>query len=236
MEGRISRRTLFQIGTAAAGAFLIESCIGKEKPQIITPTASPPPWPTLSPEDRAYLDFLMKQKDELIRIRGPELNVCLEWPATGPISQRFSPSHKGIDIDGYLDPNQAIKAAYPGKVLFSGGNTCCGYGLYVILEHEEGIFTLYAHLSKLGVEKGKEVKIGEKIGNEGRTGYSTGNHLHFEVLKSRDGMLNEARESLIPKPTSYPPPTPDIYSRKPYPLYSYNPLEYLQNSDSQKCP
>jgi len=68
-----------------------------------------------------------------------------------------------------------------GVVTFAGGNACCSYGLYVVIEHGNGYQTLYAHLSKVSVSVGERVSQGELIGYGGRTGYATGPHLHFEV-------------------------------------------------------
>ena len=64
---------------------------------------------------------------------------------------------------------------------FAGGNPCCSYGYYVIVDHGNGFTTLYAHLSALAVTPGQKVTQGQALGNGGRTGYATGNHLHFEV-------------------------------------------------------
>ena len=100
----------------------------------------------------------------------------------GEISSYFGPSHPlGIDIDLYHDPNADIKAARAGTVTYAGGDACCSYGLYVIIDHGNGLTTLYAHLSDIDVEVGDKVAQGEKIGEGGRTGYATGNHLHFEM-------------------------------------------------------
>jgi murein DD-endopeptidase MepM/ murein hydrolase activator NlpD len=54
------------------------------------------------------------------------------------------------------------------------------YGNYVVIDHGDGVSTVYAHCSKLNVTKGATVKKGDKIGEVGTTGNSTGNHLHFE--------------------------------------------------------
>ena len=72
-------------------------------------------------------------------------------------------------------------ASAGGVVTFAGGNACCSYGLYVVVDHGNGMQTLYAHLSKIGVSVGQVVAQGQYLGTSGSTGYSTGEHLHFEV-------------------------------------------------------
>jgi murein DD-endopeptidase MepM/ murein hydrolase activator NlpD len=105
------------------------------------------------------------------------------WPVTGPITSYFGPSHPlGIDIG--LGPNGVgipIHAAMAGTVSFAGGNACCSYGYYVVVDHGGGFQTLYGHLSKIDVSVGESVSQGETVGLSGTTGYSTGPHLHFEV-------------------------------------------------------
>jgi murein DD-endopeptidase MepM/ murein hydrolase activator NlpD len=114
---------------------------------------------------------------------GPKSNHGLIWPVVGPISSYYGPSHPlGIDIDGFNLPGAAIAAATAGTVTFAGGNACCSYGLYVVVMSPEGIETLYAHLSAISVTQGETVAQGEQLGIIGTTGYSTGRHLHFEVI------------------------------------------------------
>jgi murein DD-endopeptidase MepM/ murein hydrolase activator NlpD len=104
------------------------------------------------------------------------------WPVWGSISSYMGPGHPlGIDIDLYQDPNSPIGAAKAGIVTFAGGNLCCSYGLYVIVEHGDGTSTLYGHLSQIAVSQGQVVSTGQLLGFGGATGYATGNHLHFEV-------------------------------------------------------
>jgi murein DD-endopeptidase MepM/ murein hydrolase activator NlpD len=104
------------------------------------------------------------------------------WPVWGPISSYFGPGHPlGIDVDLYDDPNSPVGAAKAGIVTFAGGNACCSYGLYVIVEHGDGTSTLYAHLAQIAVVQGQVVNTGQLLGFTGATGYATGNHLHFEV-------------------------------------------------------
>ena len=64
---------------------------------------------------------------------------------------------------------------------FAGGNPCCSYGYYVVVDHGNGYTTLYAHFSSIAVSVGQRVSQGQVLGAGGRTGYATGNHLHFEV-------------------------------------------------------
>jgi murein DD-endopeptidase MepM/ murein hydrolase activator NlpD len=114
---------------------------------------------------------------------GPKSNHGLIWPVVGPISSYYGPSHPlGIDIDGYNLAGAPIAAATDGTVIFAGGNPCCSYGLYVVLMSPGGIETLYGHLSSIGVTQGQSVAQGESLGIIGNTGYSTGRHLHFEVI------------------------------------------------------
>jgi murein DD-endopeptidase MepM/ murein hydrolase activator NlpD len=74
-----------------------------------------------------------------------------------------------------------VVAAAAGTVTFAGGNPCCSYGLYVVVDHGNGFTTLYAHLSQIAFAQGQRVTQGQLLGLGGRTGYATGNHLHFEV-------------------------------------------------------
>ena len=114
---------------------------------------------------------------------GPRSGKGLIWPVAGPISSYYGPSHPlGIDIDGFNLAGAPIAAATDGTVVFAGGNACCSYGLYVVIMSPDGIETLYAHVSSITVSQGQTVSQGEEIGVIGSTGYSTGRHLHFEVI------------------------------------------------------
>jgi murein DD-endopeptidase MepM/ murein hydrolase activator NlpD len=114
---------------------------------------------------------------------GPRSGKGLIWPVVGPVSSYYGPSHPlGIDIDGYNLAGAPIGAATDGTVVFAGGNACCSYGLYVVVMSPDGIETLYAHLSSIAVVQGQTVAQGEQLGVIGSTGYSTGRHLHFEVI------------------------------------------------------
>jgi murein DD-endopeptidase MepM/ murein hydrolase activator NlpD len=110
------------------------------------------------------------------------------WPitATVRITNYMTDRHPlGIDLGLGHAPGSPIVAVADGVVEFAGGNACCTYGLYVIIDHGNGLKTLYAHLSAIEVAKGQHVSQGQRLGPSGSTGYSTGVHLHFEV--SQDG-------------------------------------------------
>ena len=113
---------------------------------------------------------------------GPSSAAGLIWPAGGPISSYYGPNHPlGIDIDLFNNGGAPISAAMGGVVTFAGGNACCSYGYYVVVDHGNGYQTLYAHLSSIAVGTGEVVAQGQYLGAGGSTGYSTGDHLHFEV-------------------------------------------------------
>lgn len=97
-----------------------------------------------------------------------------------------SKTHTGVDFRAPL--GTPIFAAYDGRVVAVDNNDQgtsrwrkYQYGLYVLIEHENNLSTLYAHLSKTAVKKGDVVKQGDLIGYSGNTGYSFGPHLHFTV-------------------------------------------------------
>lgn len=95
---------------------------------------------------------------------------------SSPISGK-SEFHTGVDLKATMGTD--IVAAESGTVLFSGNKG--GYGKTVIVDHGNGISTLYAHNSQLIVSVGQSVQRGQVISKAGTTGYSTGVHLHFEV-------------------------------------------------------
>jgi len=106
----------------------------------------------------------------------------LSWPARGYISSgfgmRWGRMHEGIDIAG----SGSIRAADNGKVVSAGWKG--DYGNAIIIDHGNGMRTLYGHLRSINVKVGEVVSQGKVIGVMGSTGDSTGVHLHFEVLKN----------------------------------------------------
>lgn len=88
--------------------------------------------------------------------------------------------HNGVDFAA--PKGTAIYAAYKGQVVASAYSSSMGN--YVMIDHGDGLYTIYMHASKLCVSSGVQVSAGEKIAEVGSTGRSTGNHLHFSVRKN----------------------------------------------------
>lgn len=117
-------------------------------------------------------------------------NGIFTWPLPGytrvssEYAQRLHPVlkvykwHTGIDLPA--PKGTQIIAAADGKVIFSGWNNA--YGNMVIIDHGNGLSSLYGHMSAITMKTtGQQVKAGDEVGKVGTTGYSTGNHLHFET-------------------------------------------------------
>jgi hypothetical protein len=110
------------------------------------------------------------------------------WPADYPLVQGMWAGHPlGIDIAAWT--GTPVLAVRDGRVAFAGGDPCCSYGLFVIIEHDEGWSSLYAHFDRIDVKAGDEVKQGQAIGLSGGTGHVTGPHVHFELRKN-GGVVN----------------------------------------------
>lgn len=112
----------------------------------------------------------------------------LGYPCSGPITSPFGYRihpifgttiyHSGIDIG--VDEGTPVHAADSGVVIYSGSGLT-GYGNVVIIDHGNGLSTLYAHNSALLVSEGESVSKGQVVAYSGMTGYVTGPHVHFEV-------------------------------------------------------
>jgi len=101
------------------------------------------------------------------------------WPANGKVIQGFTQATKGIDIAG--NAGDAIEAAANGKVMYAG-NGVRGLGNLIIVNHDNGFITAYAHNRTLLVKAGQEVKKGAKIAEMGQTDAASV-RLHFEVRR-----------------------------------------------------
>ena len=97
---------------------------------------------------------------------------------TSPFGPRWRRMHNGLDLK--VNIGDTIVAAFDGKVRIVKYERR-GYGKYVVIRHDNGLETVYGHLSKQLVEENQLVKAGEVIGLGCNTGRSTGSHLHFET-------------------------------------------------------
>ena len=113
------------------------------------------------------------------------------WPTnntrlvTSPYGERWCPfhgyeSHNGADIGAAR--GSAVLAAKSGRVIQAGWNG--GYGISVMIAHDDGITTLYGHMDSCSVSVGQTVSQGETIGICGSTGNSTGAHIHYTMYKN----------------------------------------------------
>ncbi len=136
--------------------------------------------------DIDYLEFLNTNADSIFTSLR---SVPLGFPVFGRITSRYGyrldpfskryEFHRGIDIKA--PRGTPVRATADGKVIYAGWRY--GYGRTVIIRHSYGYKTVYAHLHRIKVKRGKWVKAGDVIGYVGSTGKSTGSHLHYEVRK-----------------------------------------------------
>ena len=108
-------------------------------------------------------------------------DFCMPTPSrviTSNFGARWGRQHKGLDIKVYT--GDTIRAAFSGVVRMVKYEAR-GYGKYIVIRHDNGLETIYGHLSKQIVRENQRVKAGDVIGLGGSTGRSTGSHLHFET-------------------------------------------------------
>ncbi len=113
-----------------------------------------------------------------LHLSGKHLVMPLKGPISSGFGMRHGHIHKGIDILAH--EGAPVRAAGYGIVVYAG-NGMHGYGNAVVLDHGDGVTTLYAHLKSIRVESGDAVAAGSIIGTVGETGNATTPHLHFEL-------------------------------------------------------
>lgn len=136
---------------------------------------------------RLYDDHIKALRSTTLEFVRRRAHTPSIWPAEGWLSSGFGPRrhpitrqpdyHYGVDIAGMV--GSPIRAAADGTVVAAGRRP--GYGLTIVIDHDYGRRTLYAHLSRIRVKVGQRVTKGQVIGAMGSTGLSTGPHLHYEV-------------------------------------------------------
>lgn len=145
----------------------------------------PAPPPRLSTPEREALEESLQ--DEVAPSAVPAVAphptaLSFVWPVVGRLNSPFGPRrarfHTGIDIGA--PPAHPVVAAADGRVLYARASRGA-MGKAVVIEHADGMRTVYAHLSRINAREGKLVRQGDQVGAVGRTGRSTGPHLHFEI-------------------------------------------------------
>jgi murein DD-endopeptidase MepM/ murein hydrolase activator NlpD len=107
------------------------------------------------------------------------------WPVRGRVIAGFGPSPNGLQNDGIdvaVPQGTPVKAADDGVVAYAG-NELKGYGNLVLVRHDNGYVTAYAHASEILVKRGETVKRGQVIAKSGETGTVKSPELHFEIRK-----------------------------------------------------
>ena len=120
-----------------------------------------------------------------------------QWPlkqveVTSPFGRRPRDFHEGIDLRA--KSGTAVYAASAGKISYADSKIR-GYGRMVVVKHEHGLSTIYAHNSRILVRKGQTVKQGQQIAMSGNTGDSTAPHVHFEI---RNGVAAVDPKAVLP--------------------------------------
>lgn len=164
--------------------------------------------------ERELLDYESQLKFAIDPSSLPESNSgVLKWPLENvKVTQTFGKTdfskthsqvyngqgHNGIDLRASVGTK--VMSALSGKVVGTGNtDTACpgaSYGKWVLVEHSNGLSTLYAHLSVIKVVSGQNVNTGDILGYSGDTGYSTGPHLHFTVYATQ-GVKILSRQSKV---------------------------------------
>lgn len=112
---------------------------------------------------------------------GTALSGYFSWPVNGGVVTQGLHGYNGVDIGA--PTGTGILASAAGTVIIArgGGGWNGGYGNYIVIQHDNGTQTLYAHANQVYVSSGQRVAQGATIGTVGRTGKATGPHLHFEI-------------------------------------------------------
>lgn len=173
--------------TSTSPAAIIPESAIKESPTAASPTASPHPC------DPIIVDYCITAGHFILQrpIQPPGNDkIDLSYPyASTQSGQRDA--HHGVEFQNAF--GAPVHAAADGIVAYADTDEAVKfspwtnfYGNVIVIRHAEEMFTLYAHLSKILVRVGDEVKAGDVIGNVGQSGGATGPHLHFEVRKGGD--------------------------------------------------
>ncbi len=169
------------------------SAPGKEAPRVAAREEMPP-------RPRATSRAANSRAGKGASRADPATKGMIDWPLRGVLYGRFGKKgrepHDGIDLAA--PSGSPVKTAQEGTVLYAGEQQ--GYGLIVIVQHSNGLITLYAHNRDLRVKTGQTVRRSQVIATVGESGRTSGPHLHFEVRV--DGKPVDPLDYLGPLPSS----------------------------------
>jgi hypothetical protein len=164
-----------------------------EPTQTFTPSATLArftPTPTPNPCDAFTEDFCITDDHFILQrpIKPPANDIVDSTYPYASTARGTRDPHHGVEfLNGFGTP---VYAARDGTVIFAGLDQEAlyspwvnFYGNVIVIEHDNDVFTLYAHLSKIDIQDGQDVHTGDKIGEVGQSGVATGSHLHFEVRR-----------------------------------------------------
>ena len=144
-----------------------------------TPSPTPDPDATPTPEPSAEPTPVPEEEEK----DPPAENFCWPLPGYSTITDSFGNGHYGLDVGA--PRGTPIVASRSGTVMIANSTDEWGnsWGYHVSIYHDEDYSSLYAHMSEVAVSSGQWVNKGDIIGYVGNTGYSFGNHLHFEIYE-----------------------------------------------------
>ncbi len=134
-----------------------------------------------SPIDSAFREEVEREdRFSVFEQATKKTDIVFSSPIKGKISQQYNPKENHFAVDIAVEKGAPVKAVADGTVIFTGFTAGTGY--VIIIEHINGIISVYKHNASLYKKQGDLVKSGEIIASAGSTGeYSTGTHLHFEL-------------------------------------------------------
>jgi murein DD-endopeptidase MepM/ murein hydrolase activator NlpD len=148
---------------------------------------SPSPKPYTPPAETAKDGVAAKTKADTASVAPAATGIGkLRWPARGQVITGFAKTENGKRNDGIdisMPTGTPIKAAENGVVIYSGDGLK-EYGKTVLIRHDDGLVTVYAHANSLNVKRGDKIARGQVIASSGMTGVAKTPRLHFEVRKN----------------------------------------------------
>ncbi|MBI1392043.1 MAG: peptidoglycan DD-metalloendopeptidase family protein [Alphaproteobacteria bacterium] len=166
--------------------------IPSSTPSVVA-RAAPPQKSTNAPESVERVSFLTPKADVTSSIAPTAGRVLFEWPVKGSVVNGFkrgAPGERNDGIDIAAPVGTPVRAAADGEVVYRGAGLD-GYGNLLLIRHDDGFVTAYAHNDVMLVRKGQQVRQGQVIAKVGQTGAADQPRLHFEIrqnLKAVDPM------------------------------------------------